>query len=108
MTVSMKEVQEMMTLFLSSQKKHKVKDRFNVTDAKWTLRDIMIQLDDRDTVTKLIQFYFIMSDTKTWQEFVYKYDEYLEAWEAWKQNYYSRQALLKQTMERHESRSQSA
>lgn len=103
----MKDVQEMMHMFLSLQKQHKVKDVFNVQAAKWDLRDIMTQIDNRKETIKLIKFYFIMSDTKTWQEFKYKYDEYLEAWEAYKANHYSRLALHKKTMEEHESRSQS-
>lgn len=100
MSVSMARVAKYRSLFIQLQKKHGVREIFNVNDAKWTLRDIMDQIDDERQVEALIKFFFIMSDSKTWDDFQYNYEDYLNAWNAYRESRRVRAALQEQTINR--------
>lgn len=102
----MKRVAKFVTLFIQLQKNNKdqhgnpapVYDRFNVEDAKWTMRDILAQVDDDDLVESTIKFFMIVDDDKTWEAFKWKYDQYIDRWVAYKDDYQRKIAMQIQTI----------
>jgi hypothetical protein len=92
----------MLKLFQSYQKKNKVDDVFNWNNAKWAMHDMMEQFaedDDPDLIEHLIEFYFLLSDVKTWQDFLWNYHDYLARFKeyqiAWKQRAYLQAETMK-------------
>lgn len=103
MNVSMAEVTKFRSLFITLQRQHGINEIFNINDAKWTLRDIIIQIGDKKEVEKLIKFFFITSDHKTWDDFQYNYDAYYDAWNEYRISRAQRLALQQQTLDRRKS-----
>jgi len=53
-------------------------DNCNIVQAKWDMRAVMEDIDDDDMLKKLIQFFLLLSDDKSFKEFFNKYDQYYE------------------------------
>ncbi len=102
----MKTVAKYVTMFITLQKSNKdsegnpspVYDMFNVEDAKWTMRDMMTQIDDNALFEKVIRFYMIVDDNKTWDEFKYHYHEYLDKWLEFKANHDRKKYMQNETI----------
>lgn len=99
----MKRVAKFVTLFIQLQKQSKVNDRFNVEDAKWTMRDILAQVEDDDLIEATIKFFMVVDENKTWDSFKWQYDKYIDSWIAYKDNYQRRIIMQKQTIEKSKS-----
>lgn len=96
----------MVKFFMRQQKEAGVQETFNFTNAKWTMNDIMEQIDDDNRVRLLLQYFFLMSESKLWNDFQYNYDTYLERFEEARQNYARRLYLQQETIKRSKTNSE--
>lgn len=96
----MKRASAAVDLFIEEQKKAGRYEVFNRVNAKWTMKDIIEQIDDDQLVRKLIKFFFLTSESKTWDDFQWNYEEYLESWLDYLNSYYQRKVLQEETVQK--------
>ena len=96
----MKRATAAVNLFIEKQRDNEVHETFNRVNAKWTMKEIIEQIQDDNRVRKLILFFFLTSETKTWDDFQWNYDEYLDSWNEVVNAHYRRKALQMETIER--------
>lgn len=65
--------------FLEKQREHGYIEKGNVVQAKWDMRAVLEQIDDDKMVKKLIQYFLLLSDDKSFKEFFNKYNDYYES-----------------------------
>lgn len=90
----------MVKVFIRNQKAAGLSEIFNFNNAKWSMHDIMEQIDDDRQVSLLIEYFFLVSEKKTWYDFLYNYQYYLESFEETKIAYAQRAYLQAQTIKR--------
>lgn len=90
----------MLKFFIHKQREAGVRETFNFNNAKWSMHDIMDQVEDDKLVSLLIEYFFLMSESKSWNDFLYNYDEYLERFEEAKSNFARRAYLQAETVKR--------
>lgn len=65
--------------FKKKQREYGYKDTSNMLQNKWNMRDILDAMDDYDELVKLIQFFLLLSDDKSFKEFFKHYHSYYES-----------------------------
>lgn len=74
----MSKVSKVMKFFRNQQKEAGVMDSSNMVQNKWDMRTVIEHVDDDKMLKKLIQFFFLYSDRKTFRDFFDNYDSYYE------------------------------
>ncbi|AWN03933.1 hypothetical protein PBI_PEREGRIN_94 [Rhodococcus phage Peregrin] len=90
-----------MAFFRSQQKEHGITDISNAVQNFWDMKTILDSMNDDKELKKLIQFFMIMDDSKSFYNFKTQYDEYLIAMHNYIIDRRHRKALLQQTLDKH-------
>lgn len=96
----MKRATAAIDFFIEEQKKADAREVFNRGNAKWTMKEILEQIDDDPLVRTLITYFFLVSDRKTWDDFQWNYEAYLESWFNYLNSYNQRKSLQEQTVKK--------
>ena len=87
----------MVEKFRKLQKAEKFRDSVSMVYAKWDMKTAMEDIGDADEFDKLIQFFMLTSDDKSFRYFFGNYKEYYEAMERTRADRAHRRALRRQT-----------
>lgn len=96
----MKRTSAALDLFIEEQKKANKREVFNRNNAKWTMKEIIEQIDDDPLVRKLIKFFFLTSESGSWDDFQWHYEAYLESWLDYLNSYHQRMLLQEETVQK--------
>lgn len=106
--VKLNEITKLVQKFRLMQKQAGVNDPCNVVNMKWTMRDIVIDMDNNmKRMEVLLSFFFMVSETKTWDDFVYNYESYWTAFVDWRMDRDHMAQLQRETLERTKNKNES-
>ncbi len=94
----MKRASEFVKFFIDGQRAHNVQETVNINEIKWFMKDLMDQLQDDALIRELLVFYFNTSESRTWNDFKWNYDAYLDAWYEYLNAYRRRLVLQQETV----------
>lgn len=95
--------------FMNMQRKNNIRETINVRKAKYAMLEILNQIRDtqecslaeaEEELIKLIKFFFLTASNRMWSEFEYKYNEYYESLEEFRESRRRSSALQRATLER--------
>lgn len=96
--VSLADASKTLQFFKQKQKEKKIRDKGNVLQQKWDMRDVMMDVPSKD-MQKLIRFYLDVDEEKTVDRFFKKYDEYYETMQETIAERKRSRAAVKRTLE---------
>lgn len=101
----MLKVSTVVQYFIKQQKEYGYRETGNMVQHKWNMRDVIDQIDDDRELRKLIRFFTLMSDDKSFDAFFRQYDEYYDTMLKVIEERQKRKALIIETVKRasHES-----